>query len=118
MPYGEGGRFVSGFAGRALSGAATTQSPEVDPGQVALNVAVAVNVTATGGAGPSLALSVQWSNDGTNWYTADPADSFTAITAVSKVVKSFASKGKYLRLNEALTGTTPSVTYSVEAWTL
>jgi hypothetical protein len=77
-----------------------------------------VNVTAIGGTTPNLTLSVQWSNDAHNWYTADPADTFTAITAVGKVVKSFASKGKFLRLNEVFTGTGPSATYSAEAWTL
>lgn len=118
MPYGEGGRFVPGFTARSLSGAATTQSPQIDPGQVAASVAVAVNVTATGGTTPNLTLSVQWSNDGTNWYTADPVDTFTAITAVGKAVKTFASKGRYLRLNEVFTGTAPTATYSAETWAL
>lgn len=118
MPYGEGGRWVpAAIVARALSAAGTTQSPTIAPGMVALNVAVAINVTAIGGT-PNLTFSIQWSNDGVNWYTADPVDTFTAITATGKVVKQFASKGALLRLNEVLGGTTPTATYSAECWVL
>lgn len=118
MPYQEGGRRVQAFVARALSAAGTTQSPQIDPGQVAASVAVAVSLTAVGGTTPNLTLSVQWSNDGTTWYTSDPADTFTALTAAGNVVKTFASKGRFLRLNEVLTGTTPTATYTAECWTL
>lgn len=119
MPYFEGGRYVpNAIPARSLSAAATTQSPPFSPGQVAASVAIAINVSAIGGTTPNMTFSVQWSNDGTNWYTADPADTFTAITATGKVVKTFASKGALARLNEVFTGTTPTITYNAEVWTL
>lgn len=75
-------------------------------------VSVAVAVSAISGT-PSLAVSVEWSNDGTTWYTADPADTMTAITGVGNKVKTFAAKARYARAAWAITGTTPSLTFSV-----
>ena len=100
-------------AARTLSAAGTTYGGAVDLGNAnAAAVALIVDVTAISGTGQSLALTVQWSNDGTRWADADPVDTFTAITAVGLVAKSFTTKGRRLRLKEVLAGTTPTVTYS------
>lgn len=105
--------------GIVASAARTTtgQSAAITPGGVAApraadRVAIAVDVTAASGTTPSMALSVEWSHNGTTWFAADPADTFTAITAATKVVKLFDVKGVMYRLVWAVTGTTPSFTFS------
>jgi hypothetical protein len=75
---------------------------------------VLVNVTAVSGTTPSLTLSLQWSNDGTTWADADAADAFTAITAAGVKAKQFPVKAQYARLAWAITGTTPSFTFSAD----
>lgn len=79
------------------------------------DLAVMLDVTAVSGTSPNMTVSVQWSNDGSTWFTADPADAFTALTAAGKVTKLFTVKGLYARLNYALTGTTPSFTFSAHS---
>ena len=75
---------------------------------------VFIDVTAVGGT-PSMTVSVEWSNDNSTWYVADTPDTFTAITAVKKVVKEFAVKGQYARLVYTITGGSPSLTFSASA---
>jgi hypothetical protein len=77
------------------------------------NITIQPVVTATAGTSPSLALQVQWSLDGINFGTPDPAsDSFAAITAVGSVVKQLPVRAPYYRLSATVTGTTPSFTLS------
>jgi hypothetical protein len=76
------------------------------------DLAVMLDVTAVSGTTPNMTVSVQWSNDGSTWFTADPADTFTALTAAGKVTKLFTIKGLYARLSYAITGTTPSFTFA------
>lgn len=80
------------------------------------SVAVQVDVTAASGASPSMALTVEWSADGTTWFKSDPADSLTAITATVAVVKRLEAKGSFLRLAWAITGTVPSFTFAANLW--
>lgn len=80
------------------------------------SVAVQADVTAVSGTTPSLALTVEWSHDGTTWFRSDPADSLTAITAAGKVTKRLDAKGSFLRLVWAITGTTPSFTFASDLW--
>lgn len=83
------------------------------PGNAAaLNVAV--NVTAVSGTTPSMTVSVQWSNDGSTWYDGDPVDALTALTAVKAAAKQFPAKGQYARLVWAITGSTPSLTFTAD----
>lgn len=77
------------------------------PGNVE-TISILVNTTA---AGTSLALAVQWSNDGTAWAGADPVDTFTAITTTGVVVKTFAVKANQFRLAWTPTG---SFTFSAD----
>lgn len=78
------------------------------------SVNLAVTVSAVSGTTPNMALTVEWSNDGTNWFKSDPADTFTALTATGNVVKNLVVKGAYARLVWALTGTTPSFTFAAD----
>lgn len=99
-------------AARTTSGssAAVSTPPARDVG------AVLVDVTAASGTSPSLALTVEWSTDGSTWIKGDPADSFTAITAVGSAAKKVDVKGDFMRLVWAVTGTTPSFTFSADFW--
>lgn len=48
--------------------------------------------------GSNLVVSLQWSNDGFNFYDSDVPDVFTALTAIGGACKRFAVKGRYVRL--------------------
>lgn len=99
-------------AARTTSG----NSGSLDADEKVLNLLV--NVSAVSGTSPSMALSILWSNNGTDFHDADgTADTFAAITAASKKVKQFTVKGAYYRIDWAITGTTPSFTFSVSALT-
>lgn len=78
-------------------------------------LAVLVNVTAVSGTTPSMTVNVEWSDDNVVWYTADPVDAFTAVTATGAKVKAFDVKGLYARLNYVISGTTPSFTFTATA---
>lgn len=78
-------------------------------------IAVLVSVSAIGGTSPSYTFSVQWSENGTTWHDAEPAENFTEITAVKSVVKLVERKGSYMRLYRVVTGTDPTATVAVEA---
>ncbi len=99
----------------AQSAAVSTNGNTVAQGVGPLKlVNLLVNVTAVSGTTPSMALTVEWSNDGSVWYKSDPPDAFTAITAVGTAVKQFVAKAHQFRVVWALTGTTPSFTFAVE----
>lgn len=83
----------------------------------AVNAFLAVNVTAIGGT-PNLVLSLQWSHDGTIWFTADPADAMTAITGVGAFVKGFTIKAPFCRTAWTITGSSPSLTYTTDIYTI
>lgn len=75
--------------------------------------AIGVVVHVTGDTFTSATFQVEWSQDGTNFFAADAADAFTAITAAGGLAKSFAVKGRFFRLRlSALTGTNVIVTSS------
>lgn len=90
---------------------ATHQSNAFDVGTLD-SIFVFVDVTAVSGTTPSMTVNVEWSFDGASWFPAQAADSFTAITATGKVVKRFDVKGTKYRLNNTISGTTPSFTFS------
>lgn len=95
---------------------ATGQSTAFDEGSLD-TISVMVDVTAVSGTTPSMTVNVEWSPDNVNWFAADPADAFSAITAAGKKVKQFTVKGLYARLNYVISGTTPSFTFSATAIT-
>lgn len=98
----------------SLARTSTSASNAVGVGQLD-SIVVLADVTAVSGTSPSLALEVQWSDDGTTWFSGEPQDTFTAITAAKKVAKSFVVKGLYFRVSYAITGTTPSFTFALDA---
>lgn len=80
-------------------------------------VSVFVNCTAASGTSPSMTLSVQWSHDGVNFADADgTADTLAAITAAKTTVKQFTVKAPFYRVTYAITGTTPSFTFSATSY--
>lgn len=101
----------------AASSARTTSGTSSSLGVAGQTLALQVVVTAASGTTPSMALSVQWSNDGSTWSAADPIDSMTALTAVGSAVKAFSAKAAYARVSWAITGTTPSFTFSISGYT-
>lgn len=79
-------------------------------------VSLLVDVTAASGTTPSMTLNVEWSDDATTWFVADVADSMTAITAATKRTKEYDVRAPYFRVSWAITGTTPSFTFAVDAY--
>lgn len=76
-------------------------------------ISVMADVTAVSGTTPSMTLTVEWSPDGSTWYQGDTADTFTALTAAGKKVKTFQVKGVLARVVYTISGTTPSFTFSL-----
>lgn len=75
------------------------------------------NVQAAGGTTPSLALEVQWWDEaGGAWATADPVDTFTAITTAASKVKQFVVKAVTYRVVWTITGTTPTFTFGLQEY--
>ncbi len=75
---------------------------------------VLLDVTAVGGTGPSVTVSLEWSDDRTTWYPSDPADTMgAAITAVGRRVKEFDVKAPYVRAVWTVVG---SVTFDLVAY--
>lgn len=97
-------------AARTVSG----NSGALDADEQFLNLQV--NATVVSGTAPSMTVSVLWSNNGVDFHDADgTADAFAAITAVTKKVKQFAVKGAFYRIDWAISGSTPSFTFTVSA---
>lgn len=111
MPYGDP-EVVVPSAARTVNG----NSGSLNPGEGGETIAFHVSVTAASGTGPSMALSVEWSNDGTNWAVPETADTFTAITTTIQRVKTFERKALLYRIVWAITGTTPSFTFSISEY--
>lgn len=96
------------------SAARTTSGDSGSVGEARTDgLSLLVDVTAASGTTPTLDLVVDWSHDGTNWFVAQPADSFTQITAATKAVKRFDVKAKFYRVRWTIAGTTPSFTFAV-----
>jgi hypothetical protein len=108
MPFMDAQQQVASAA-RTTSG----NSGTLDPGEAGETINLIVAVTAATGTTPSLALSVEWSADGTTWAVPETADTFTAITAAVNRVKTFERKAPFYRVVWTITGTTPSFTFSI-----
>ena len=103
---------VSASSAKTTSGTSTATDVE------GTSVSVLLDVTAASGTTPSLTVSLEWSHDGSTWFTGDPADSMTAVTAAGKRVKSFTTKAPYVRAAWAITGTTPSFTFAAHIFSM
>lgn len=97
----------------ALPSAARTASGSADIGGVPENqpeLSVYVDVTAVTGTSPSMTITYQSSYDGVNYYDNTAGVALTA--AGRQLIKIPNNSGTYGRLSYALSGTTPSFTFS------
>lgn len=79
-------------------------------------LAVLVAVTAVSGTSPTLNIAVEWSNNNSTFYKADPDDTFTQVVAdTDDMFKLFDIKARYFRVAYIIAGTTPSFSFSVSA---
>lgn len=102
-----GNRGSAVHSGTAATAGAT--GPATDVGGFTEGIAY-LSVTAASGTTPSLAVSIQDSPDGNTWY---PVASFTAATAVTSQRLDLGRIGPFVRAVSAITGTTPSFTFTV-----
>ena len=97
----------------ALTSAARTASGSVDIGGIPegqKELLVYIDVTAASGTSPSMTVTYQSSYDGTNFYDNTAG---VAITAAGRqLIKIPNTTGSYGRLSYALSGTSPSFTFS------
>lgn len=93
---------------------ATGSSSAIAVGSGAANLELELEVTAVSGTSPTMTLSIQWSDDGTNFGNNDGStDAFAAVTATGNVTKSIPVRAPYMQLTWTIGGTTPSFTFSV-----
>lgn len=95
----------------ANQGAATVNGTATEAGEFASLVAY-LNVTAVTGT-PSLAMKLQDSPDGVEWYDI-PSGAFAAATAVGKQRITVSNIGDFIRAVAVVSGTTPSVSATVD----
>ena len=97
----------------ALASAARTTSGTVDLGAIpgeSSELIVYLDATVVSGTTPSITVTYQSSPDGISFFDNVVG---TAMTAVSKtMIKVPTTTGKFGRLSYAITGTTPSFTFS------
>lgn len=80
-------------------------------------VNVLLDVSAASGTTPTLDVKVQWSMDnGTTWGEASSADTLAQKTTTGNELKSFTAKAPHARVVWTVGGTTPSFTFSVDAY--
>lgn len=78
------------------------------------NLGVVLDVTAASGTSPVLTISVHWSANGQRFFSAQPTDVLTAMTAAGGGVKWFAAKAPICRIAWTITGTGTSFSFSVD----
>lgn len=102
-------------AGTAGANSATVAVPASGQAEDTKNLDLFVNVTAnTGGTTPTVVAEVQWSPDGTNFYSVDGTKDITAGTAVGEFeTKEFEIKAAYFRVQTTFTGAPTNMTYTV-----
>lgn len=80
------------LASESVSGASPAVQAE------ATDLSVSVDLTTLTGGTPLLDFEIEWSPDGTNFGSAETADTFTQLTAAAVVSKVFTIKAAYHRL--------------------
>lgn len=112
-----GGLLVSGLLPSAAR-TTTTNSAAQATGN-ADNANILIDVTAVSGTTPTLTVEVQWSHDGTTWFSGGAgvsADATASITAVGKLVRTFPVRAPFMRVQASIAGTTPSFTFAVHVY--
>ncbi len=93
---------------------ATGNSGAIAVGSGAANLELELEVTAASGTSPTMTLSIQWSDDGTNFGNNDGStDAFAQVTTTGNVTKSIPVRAPYMQLTWTIGGTSPSFTFSV-----
>src|SRR5579872_6854965 len=93
---------------------ATGNSGAIAVGSGAANLELEPEVTAASGTSPTMTLSIQWSDDGTNFGNNDGStDAFAQVTTTGNVTKSIPVRAPYMQLTWTIGGTSPSFTFSV-----
>ena len=91
---------------------ASANSTSIDNGASSANGAVAnLHVTAVSGTTPSATIKVQHSTDNSVWADLMTFTAATAATSEQKTVTG--TVNRYVRVVDTITGTTPSITYTV-----
>jgi hypothetical protein len=103
-------RTVGGFAFSLTAGALTSQAFQPPEGAAAM----AVWLTPAGTTGAAFTAEVQWSNNGTSFYSADPKDTFASIGigSTQTVTKYVTVKAPFYRI--VTTGATTAGTVMVQ----
>lgn len=81
------------------------------------SLTIVANVTAASGTTPTLALTVEWSLDGTTFGVAEGAVNFASITAAKNALLRLSVVAPYFRVRWVVAGTTPSFTFDLKAYT-
>lgn len=105
------------FEETLVASAARTTSGSAESGEewgAIDRIRAQLDVTAASGTTPSLAVFVESTLDGTNWDTL-PGGTFAAKTAAGREVITLTTPviARRVRVRWAITGTTPSFTFSV-----
>lgn len=88
---------------------ATGNGPQISVGQFQ-TLRLTLDVTAASGTTPSLTVTLQTSSDGATWVA---VAAFAAATTVGTQRKAFSGLDRYARCVWTISGTTPSLTFSV-----
>lgn len=81
------------------------------PMEARIAMRLQLDVTAASGSTPSLTVTVETSGDGSTWRS---AGAFGAKTAVSSERIALSNLDRFVRVSWAISGTTPSFTFSVQ----
>lgn len=80
---------------------------------VEMNIYIAVTAASSATGTPSMTVTYQCSHDGTTWFDHTSGAAITAVT--NQVIKITSNLGKYGRISYAISGDTPSFTFSAVA---
>lgn len=122
LPIAREGFYASSQDELLASAARTTsgQSDQFNVGGIASGMVVEVNVTAVGGATPTLDVDLEDSFDGVTWNKVADINAAN-ITATGVTVKRLNLRDtpttNRLRVNYTIGGTTPSFTFTVRTYT-
>lgn len=100
---------VTALTSSAQTVSGTASVGQLPDGYVELNIYAAV--TAVAGTSPSMTVTYQCSPDGTTWFDHTSGAAITAAT--NQLIKIPANAGKHGRISYAISGTSPSFTFSV-----
>ncbi|MEW6095366.1 MAG: hypothetical protein AB1567_02400 [bacterium] len=89
----------------------TSGESQIIPIDYYTNAQVFLDITAASGTSPTLDVTIEYSPDGSRWFT---HTSFSQKTTTGKDTLRISSLGAYMRIKYTIAGTTPSFTFSVD----